>query len=238
MNFGQAISSVFRNYANFNGRARRSEYWYFYLLNFIVCMGLSVFACINLLIWAVFLLMWDFAILVPTIAVTVRRLHDTGRSGVYYLFNFIPVVGFILLIVWACEDSQPGDNIYGRNPKAVGPVRGFVHPNVAAAGSYLGVQCLSGPLQGQTYNIPQTGMLIGTEVDCAMRFPTGTPGVSRHHCEIRWMQGVPVLIDLGSTYGTTMGDGKRLPPRNPERIAAGTRFYVGGAGILLQIITV
>ena len=94
MNFGQAISSVFKNYANFNGRARRSEFWFFELFNFIIYLAVSVIdyfvtggsdtlSFVAILYW-----LYSLAILVPSLAVSWRRLHDIGMSGVYTLFLF------------------------------------------------------------------------------------------------------------------------------------------------------
>ncbi|MBR3294628.1 MAG: DUF805 domain-containing protein [Oscillospiraceae bacterium] len=119
----EAVQSVFRQYATFTGRARRSEYWYFTLFNFIV---IGVFNVLIGLVGrksglAVFLTtlqgLWSLAVLVPVLALCWRRLHDIGKSGANYLFIFIPLVGSILLIIWFCTDSQPGENQYGPNPK-------------------------------------------------------------------------------------------------------------------------
>lgn len=116
MSFVDAIKSVFTQYVGFTGRARRSEYWYFYLFNIIVTCVLSIlgraaqpFVYISSI--------YSLAVLLPGIAVGVRRLHDIGKSGWFFLFNLIPIVGQILLIVWFCQDSQPGENAYGPNPK-------------------------------------------------------------------------------------------------------------------------
>ena len=113
-----------RKYATFEGRARRKEYWFFALFNFlavvilsIVDMGIGTFneeAEIGLL-GGVYLL----AVLVPSIAVTVRRLHDTDRSGWWILLNFIPLIGSIVILVFTLLDSQPGGNRFGPNPKGV-----------------------------------------------------------------------------------------------------------------------
>ena len=238
MNMGEAIATVFKNYANFNGRSRRSEYWYFMLFEYLVLFVMGVIP----IFWFI-IPIWVLATLLPNISVTWRRLHDTGRSGAYWAFNLIPLVGTILLIVWCTEDSQPGDNIYGRNhmtAPAVGMSPAYTTPHRAVSpnNSFLGVQCISGPLQGQTYTVSTQGITFGTDVSNTVRIPAGTPGVSRMHCAIRWQQGVPVLIDLGSTYGTCMGDGKKLPPNYPERIAAGTRFYIGGWDVLFQVVNI
>lgn len=113
-----------RKYATFEGRARRKEYWFFVLFNFLAVVVLSVVdmmigtfdekAEIGLLS-GVYLL----AVLIPSIAVTVRRLHDTDRSGWWILLNFIPVIGSIVILVFAVLDSQPGGNRFGPNPKGV-----------------------------------------------------------------------------------------------------------------------
>ena len=111
-----------QHYADFNGRARRSEYWYFVLFNFIVSIliGLSLGVIAGLLnvpalVYLAYL--WSLAVFIPSLAVSVRRLHDIGRSGWWLLLSLIPLVGSIILIIWCCFDSQPGANQYGSNPK-------------------------------------------------------------------------------------------------------------------------
>ena len=113
-----------RKYATFDGRARRKEYWFFTLFNFL---GLLVLTIVDMavgtfneqaeigLLGGIYLL----AVLIPSIAVTVRRLHDTDRSGWWILLNFIPVIGSIVIVVFAVLDSQPGGNRFGPNPKGV-----------------------------------------------------------------------------------------------------------------------
>ena len=111
-----------QHYADFTGRARRSEYWYFVLFNFIVSIliGLSLGVIAGLLnvpalVYLAYL--WSLAVFIPSLAVSVRRLHDIGRSGWWLLLSLIPLVGSIILIIWCCFDSQPGANQYGSNPK-------------------------------------------------------------------------------------------------------------------------
>ena len=104
MGFSQAVKSVFSNYANFSGRARRSEYWYFVLFSLII----SLIPIVNLIVGLISI--------IPGIAVCVRRLHDIGKSGWWLLLCLIPIVNLILL-VWYCTDSQPGENQWGANPK-------------------------------------------------------------------------------------------------------------------------
>ncbi|MTB52340.1 DUF805 domain-containing protein [Lewinella sp. W8] len=105
-------------YAQFTGRSRRSEYWYFFLVNLVVgwaLQGLGIATDIGLLAGLAGL--WSLAMLIPGIAVGVRRLHDTGRSGWWLLIALVPLIGAILLIVWFATDSAPGSNEYGPNPK-------------------------------------------------------------------------------------------------------------------------
>ena len=109
--------AVLKKYADFSGRARRREYWMFVLINFLIGCGLAVIAAfaqsLNFLSW-----LYTLAVLVPSIAVSVRRLHDTGRSGWWLLIGLVPLVGLIVLLVFFFQDSAPGDNQYGRNPKS------------------------------------------------------------------------------------------------------------------------
>lgn len=107
MNFVDAVKSCLSKYAVFEGRARRSEYWFFYLFNIIVgCLTLLMpFVC-----WLV-----SVALLLPSLAVTVRRLHDVGKSGWFLLLAFIPIANLYLIVLYFL-DSVP-DNEYGPNPK-------------------------------------------------------------------------------------------------------------------------
>lgn len=106
---------VVKNYAVFQGRAQRKEYWMFVLINFIFTLILSV---IENAIGLPFVLttIYSLAILLPSLAVTVRRLHDTGRSGWWILISLVPFVGSIILIVFLCLESQSAENQYGPNP--------------------------------------------------------------------------------------------------------------------------
>ena len=108
---------VLKKYAEFSGRARRKEYWFFFLFNLIIGFGIGIIEAI-LHIGAILGAIYGLAMLIPGIAVTVRRLHDTGRSGWWILISLIPVIGTIILLVFMVLDSQPGDNEYGPNPKA------------------------------------------------------------------------------------------------------------------------
>jgi uncharacterized membrane protein YhaH (DUF805 family) len=117
MGFGEAIKTVFGKYADFSGRARRSEYWYWILLAVIVAIVIAVLRAISNALGLVVDVLWVLGTIVPGLAVLFRRLHDTGRSGWWWLIGLIPIVGWIVLIVFTCQDSQPGENQHGPNPK-------------------------------------------------------------------------------------------------------------------------
>lgn len=107
---------VLKNYTGFQGRAIRSEYWMFVLFNFIASFILEIIdrlAHITPFLTGIY----SLAVLLPSLAVAVRRLHDIGKSGWWVLIGIIPFIGEIILIVFACFDSQPHDNKYGPNPK-------------------------------------------------------------------------------------------------------------------------
>lgn len=110
VSFIDAVKSFFTHYADFSGRSRRSEYWWVYLFNMIVAgiLGMIDVAALSTL--------WTLAVLIPGIALGVRRLHDTGRSGWWLLISLVPLVGAIVLIVFVCTDSAPA-NQYGPSPK-------------------------------------------------------------------------------------------------------------------------
>jgi len=114
---------VLRKYAVFSGRARRKEYWFFVLFNIIVSIVLAVVDNIIGTYDAqngIGLLggIYALAVLIPGIAVSVRRLHDTGRSGWWLLLILVPVIGAIVVLIFMVLDSKPGENEYGPNPKA------------------------------------------------------------------------------------------------------------------------
>lgn len=150
-------------------------------------------------------------------------------SGLLPGLPILVAVGFIIAIF-----SRETD--IGRPGQSAAPVPVMAAPAPRPMqGNTLYVMALSGPLRGQSYPLGPDGLWFGCDPSCAVRFPTGTAGVSRRHCCIRWQQGVPVLLDLGSTYGTFMGDGRKLPPSSPAQLAAGSRFYLGDPNCLFQI---
>ncbi len=107
-------SCLTTNFANFNGRARRQEIWMFLIFNWLIGVVLGLIPVAGLILSIAYSL-WAF---IPSWAVMVRRLHDTNRSGWWWLINLIPIVGWIWFFVLVyCLDSQFGENQYGPNPK-------------------------------------------------------------------------------------------------------------------------
>lgn len=141
-----------KHYVDFQGRATRSEFWFFYLATLIINVyalfvriamvwtlgirGLIVGAILDYIVMAFFFL--------PQLSVSVRRLHDVGKSGWYYLFILIPLVGWVLLLVAFCTDSYPLANEYGENPKNFRVVNRVVVPRTVNVAYQNGVPGMNG----------------------------------------------------------------------------------------------
>lgn len=140
------------NWNNFSGRTRRSGYWYVILANFLISLALSI------IVFAVDAFgalpnFYQLVVLIPSIALGVRRLHDTGRSGWWYLL-VLTVIGSIVLLVWFCQDSAP-DNKYGPSPKGYSAAPGG-YPGYPSYPSYPTYpQGPDGGYQNDDYNGPE-----------------------------------------------------------------------------------
>lgn len=113
MDFQTAVRTCFNKYADFSGRATRAEYWWWVLFNVIVSIVVGVVAGIIPHVGQFISYAVSLALLIPSLAVAWRRLHDMGRAGGWYFIGLIPLVGWIILIVWLCALSQPFDNRFG-----------------------------------------------------------------------------------------------------------------------------
>jgi uncharacterized membrane protein YhaH (DUF805 family) len=115
---------VLKKYAVFSGRARRKEYWLFHLFNLIFAFVLGIilglmeeFAGISGVFSTLLIALYSIAVIIPGLAVGVRRLHDTGKSGWWLLICLVPIIGAVVVLIFMAIDSQQGENQYGPNPK-------------------------------------------------------------------------------------------------------------------------
>ena len=119
LSFSEAMTEFFKRYADFNGRTVKSGYWYVFLFHFVLSSAITLFSKQSDGHFATMLAglfgLYSLAVLIPSIAICVRRLHDAGKSAVYLLWLLLPVAGYIILIVALCGDSQP-DNQWGPSP--------------------------------------------------------------------------------------------------------------------------
>ena len=113
MSFGGAIKTFWTKYATFSGRARRSEYWYIFLFVTLVALAIGVVFPGEGNDSSAASKLWSLATLVPNLAAGARRLHDTGRSGKNLWWLVLPIVGWIILLVYVLEDSKSDANQYG-----------------------------------------------------------------------------------------------------------------------------
>jgi uncharacterized membrane protein YhaH (DUF805 family) len=123
MGFAEAIRTCLGKYVDFSGRARRSEYWFFQLFVALVIIVPVVLAFLTGIIGAqgmyILALLWGLAVLallLPILAVSVRRLHDTNSSGWWYLISFVPYIGGFIMLVWYWQRGTAGENRFGPDP--------------------------------------------------------------------------------------------------------------------------
>ncbi len=115
MGFMEAVKSVFSRYVDFQGRSPRSEYWWFslFVILFVLVMMLATMVIPFL---AILLLIFYLGIILPMLAVTIRRLHDLDKSGWWIFIQLVPIVGPLLLLYWFCTKGTDGDNQFGPDP--------------------------------------------------------------------------------------------------------------------------
>ena len=106
-------SVILKNYVNFQGRATRAEFWWFFLFNFIISLLLSVLGRAGTTLQSI----WSLAIMLPQLGLGARRLHDINKSGWLMLLSLVPIVGWIILIVWWAKVGDMTDNQYGPVPQ-------------------------------------------------------------------------------------------------------------------------
>lgn len=118
MSFFEAIKSVLTQFNNFHGRARRSEYWYYFLFECAIDFALSFLGGrTGIGAFTIVMYIFNVVLFVPGLALLFRRMHDTGKSAWFLLPCLIPFAGQIFMMLWFLKDSQPGENQWGPNPK-------------------------------------------------------------------------------------------------------------------------
>ena len=118
--FKEAVErAIKQNYCNFSGRASRSEYWWYVLFTFILGIVIGIIFCWNQNVMNTVNGLVNLALLLPGLGLCVRRLHDIGKSGWWLFIALIPIIGWIILVVWYCKDSQMQPNEYGPVPNMV-----------------------------------------------------------------------------------------------------------------------
>ena len=145
--FGMAIQLAYQNYANCKGRSRRSEYWFFHFFICLVILGYFVIIRISNILFLLssdketyityeYILMYIFCLvsIIPHISLTIRRLHDIGKSGAFIFLYFIPVVGILIILFFSCIDSKKDTNEYGPSPKYILPQNVPFNPNINDSG--------------------------------------------------------------------------------------------------------
>jgi len=206
---------VWKQYADFSGRARRKEFWMFTLFNtligFVMCLIMIplIFTgkYIPFIIIVILFTCYSIAIFIPSLAVAVRRLHDIGKSGWYFFIGFIPFVGGIILFIWNLQDSEAGGNQWGPNPKEFVmddyPNRS-IHQNqerdgIIPSSAHMHHSTLHCRVNDDTYNytIDTHRTSIGRERDNHLII--NHPTVSRHHAEIVAHGSGFEIIDKGSS---------------------------------------
>jgi uncharacterized membrane protein YhaH (DUF805 family) len=125
MTFSEAVKDGFDHYTKFDGRAARPAYWWWFLFGVLVAIGANIVDAI-IGTWGVVNGLAALALFLPGLSVSIRRLHDTDHSGWWVLIGLIPIIGFIVLLIFYLRDSDPGENKYGPPP-----VSGVAAPSTA-----------------------------------------------------------------------------------------------------------
>ena len=142
------------------------------------------------------------------------------------------VIGFVIAIMVRDTDRIPSGKAAAQ---PYGGPAGYAPPPPQHK---IGIKCISGPLAGQVYGVGPQGMMIGRDHDCAIRFPANQPGISRHHCSLRWEGGVLMLTDMGSSHGTFLQNGTRLSSQYPTQLPTNSRFYLANTGNMFQVVII
>ena len=165
--------------------------------------------------------------------------RNSGRSDLGKLgFIFSIVAGASLVFSWAVPAVVAGFTIAIVLKGADQASPGQPPAPPLAASSNVGVRCIAGPLVGKSFSIGPDGIIIGRDHDCAIRFAKDQPGISRHHCSIRWDRGGLILTDMGSSHGTFLQNGMQVYNQQPTPLPVNTCFYLANASIMFQVVII
>lgn len=244
---------VIKKYAVFYGRATRSEFWYFQLFNtliYIALMGgvfisIAIESLIVAQIMYLLMIVYGVAILIPNLAVTVRRLHDTGKSGWWYFIFLVPVVGVFILLFFLIQGSQPSSNIYGSDSRSNNYINGNSQQTFGVTGPVrnndntegIGMRLVPENNSLPTISLTENPQIIGRSGEIVI----SNDYVSGKHLEI-WCgmgtQYVPkyeyFISDLGSTNGTYI-NGEKLNPNESVMIYEGMRIILGSEDVVYRL---
>ena len=236
------LKVVTKNYANFSGRATRQEYWMYFLFHTIFYFSL-IWIDLSLTLYGIYM----FATFLPSVAVMVRRLHDTGKSGWWWLILLIPGIGTIWFIIIMCQDSEIEENEYGQSPKYASSknvIEEIVstiqdnYPNEETVVQQkpekssnrpmpISLNVDNGPRQGSFYAVSkQTRIGRAPDNDIVLNANT----VSSYHAEIFVKNGQFHIKDMDSTNGTKV-NGERV---SESPLELGTKLKIGETELTVE----
>ncbi len=242
------LTAALMKYAVFSGRARRSEFWGFFLLQLI---AYAIAAIVDAMAGTsqngeigIFLALTMLALFIPGLAVTVRRLHDTDKSGWLALIGLIPLVGGLVMLVFMLLDSEPVTNRYGPSPKDLSRISGPSGSGMAggaAQSAYVSSWILSGfdvhgnrlrfSVDSSDGRFQQGGLIFGREPEAA-DLVISSSSVSRRHARIFFSDNDLWIEDLNSTNGTFL-NGNSLEQGRAGVLSNGARLVLGDVELVL-----
>jgi uncharacterized membrane protein YhaH (DUF805 family) len=199
-----------RQYADFSGRARRTEYWMFQVFNVLIVFVAAIFAGLLITltqnpdvidVFAVLLVLYYLAMFIPALAVLVRRLHDTGKSGAWIFIAFVPIIGSFWLLILLFTEGAPASNEYGPDPKATGiPTRQNAYEATNREQPYGEYERRA---TQPAHQAQQAKISIGRDYSCDIRVDDSFADVSRNHAAII-MEGGILMFEDNSTNGSSI----------------------------------
>ncbi len=243
------LTDALVKYAVFSGRARRTEYWGFALMQILLYLAATVLDVILGVMtdgeFMIFTIMTMIALFIPSLAVTVRRLHDTDKSGWWLLIYLVPFIGGLVILAFMLIDSDPGTNRFGPNPKnpheasepatvavpVPEPSRSAVPSGWVLSGFDARGNRVRFSMELNNERFRQDGVIIGRDAGSADLAIT-SDSISRRHARIFYSDGDLWVEDLNSTNGTLL-NGNRLQDGRAGVFTNGATLAVGDIELML-----